>query len=253
MRPFSVLEPFAHWLCPHNLHVNTPLCAGKQLDIVPHTSVVVDWGSKTLEYFFGSGIQCKPVGEAVPMEPCEVLDFGTTTKTEADLVEYLRLASLRFTATTYDVFSHNCNNFSDEVAQFLTGQAVPERILNMANEALSTSRGKALRGLLDLECYVDNTVSQHRHRFLKQCSKGLLFLRQKPEPSASENDSARDQTPRRTPPARTTRDRTSRDMPETGAKTDAVKLWANGCGIHSTNLPQILHQQLRDQTRPKSR
>ena len=59
---------------------------------------------------------------------------AATTKTEADLIEYLRLASPRFTVTTYDVFSHNCNNFSDEVARFLTGQAVPERILNMANE-----------------------------------------------------------------------------------------------------------------------
>ena len=191
------------------------------MDIVPHTSVVVDWGSKTLEYFFGSGIQCKPVGEAVPMEACEVLDFGTTTKTEAALIEYLRLASPRFTVTTYDVFSHNCNNFSDEVARFLTGQAVPERILNMANEALSTRRGKALRGLLEgLECCVDNTMNQHRHRFLKRCSKGL-FLRQKPEPSASD-DSARDETPRRNPPARTTRDETSRDIPEKGAKTDAA-------------------------------
>ena len=206
-------------LCPHNLHVDTPLCAGKQVDIVPHTSVVVDWGGKTLEYYFGNGIQCKPVGEAVPMEACEVLDFGTTTKTEAELIDYLRSASPRFTVTTYDVFSHNCNNFSDEVARFLTGQAVPERILNMANEALSTPRGQALRGLLEgFECCVDNTVNQHRHRFLKRCSKGLLFLRQKPEPSVVvvPDDSARDETPRRNPPARTTPDRTSRD------KTDAA-------------------------------
>ena len=188
--------------------------------------MVVDWGSKTLEYFFGSGIQCKPVGEAVPMEACEVLDFGTTTKTEADLIEYLRLASPRFTVTTYDVFSHNCNNFSDEVARFLTGQAVPERILNMANEALSTPRGKALRGLLEgFECCVDNTMNQHRHRFLKRCSK--VFLRQKPEPSASD-DSARDETPRRNPPAKTTRDRTSRGIPENGAETDAADATAAG-------------------------
>ena len=103
------------------------------MDIVPHTTVVVDWGSKRLEYFFAGSIQCKPVGEAVPMEACEVLDFGTTTKTEADLNEYLRLARLRF-KVVYDAFAHNCNNFSDEVARFLTGLAVPERILNMANE-----------------------------------------------------------------------------------------------------------------------
>ena len=179
--------------------------------------MVVDWGSKRLEYFFAGSIQCKPVGEAVPMEACEVLDFGTTTKTEADLNEYLRLARLRF-KVVYDAFAHNCNNFSDEVARFLTGLAVPERILNMANEALSTPRGKALRGLLGgFEC-VDNTLKQHRSQFLRRCSKGLLFLRQNPEPTfvpgASEDDSARDETPRRNPPARTRPDRTSRDEPD---------------------------------------
>ena len=70
----------------------------------------------------------------------------------------------------------------NRVTGFLTGLAVPERILNMANEALSTPRGKALRGLLGgFEC-VDNTLKQHRSQFLRRCSKGLLFLRRKPEP-----------------------------------------------------------------------
>ena len=35
------------------------------------------------------------------------------------------------------------------MARFLTGQAVPERIVNVANEALSTPQGQALRGMLE--------------------------------------------------------------------------------------------------------
>ena len=51
---------------------------GKQVDIIPHTGVVVDWGgSKRIEYFFGGGICVTPAGQSVPMAACEVLDFGT--------------------------------------------------------------------------------------------------------------------------------------------------------------------------------
>ena len=35
------------------------------------------------------------------------------------------------------------------MARFLTGRAVPERIVNVANEALSTPQGQALRGMLE--------------------------------------------------------------------------------------------------------
>ena len=91
---------------------------GKQVDIIPHTGVVVDWGGRRLEYFFGGGICVTPAGAAVPMEACEVLDLGTTSKSEAELLAFLRTASPRFTAATYDLLTHNCNHFSDEVARF---------------------------------------------------------------------------------------------------------------------------------------
>ena len=41
---------------------------GKQVDIIPHTGVVVDWGGgKKLEYFFGGGICVTAAGKSVPM------------------------------------------------------------------------------------------------------------------------------------------------------------------------------------------
>lgn len=33
----------------------------------------------------------------------------------------------RFNATTYNLLSNNCNNFSDEMAQFLVGEGIPVR------------------------------------------------------------------------------------------------------------------------------
>ncbi len=39
---------------------------------------------------------------------------------------------------TYDLFANNCNNFSNEVAQFLTGQSIPDNIVNLPSEVLET-------------------------------------------------------------------------------------------------------------------
>lgn len=46
--------------------------------------------------------------------------------------------------TTYNLLSHNCNNFSDELAQFLCGKGIPKYILELPNEVLQTSLGNSL-------------------------------------------------------------------------------------------------------------
>ena len=75
---------------------------------------------------------------------------------------------------------------------------MPEHILNMANEALSTPRGQALRGVLeDLEHSIHSTLNQHRHRLLRQCSRGLI-MRQRAEDGAKETPT----TPKTSPKAR---------------------------------------------------
>ena len=161
---------------------------GKQVDIIPHTGIVVLWPGSTqgTEYFFGGGICATPAGKAMPMPACEVIGIGQTSKTEAELNYFLTKISPRFTAETYDLLSHvrllpcrssdfshmcparvcfararlsrvklrqNCNHFSNEVACFLAGDAsdnqVPDRILNIANEALSTPQGQQLRTLIE--------------------------------------------------------------------------------------------------------
>jgi PPPDE putative peptidase domain len=50
------------------------------------------------------------------------------TEVPPDMVqEFLVDLSERFNASTYNLLSNNCNNFSDEVAQFLVGQGIPVR------------------------------------------------------------------------------------------------------------------------------
>lgn len=38
----------------------------------------------------------------------------------------------------YNLFEHNCNTFSNEVAQFLTGRKIPSYITDLPSEVLST-------------------------------------------------------------------------------------------------------------------
>ena len=37
----------------------------------------------------------------------------------------------------YDLLKHNCNNFSNEVVQFLIGRPIPDYIINLPSEALN--------------------------------------------------------------------------------------------------------------------
>lgn len=43
-----------------------------------------------------------------------------------------------FSPQSYDLFHHNCNSFSNELAQFLTSQCIPEYITNLPQEVLET-------------------------------------------------------------------------------------------------------------------
>ena len=38
----------------------------------------------------------------------------------------------------YDLIEHNCNNFTNDVSQFLTGQPIPSYITGLPKEILDT-------------------------------------------------------------------------------------------------------------------
>ena len=46
-------------------------------------------------------------------------------------MELLQDVAPRFTATTYDVFKNNCNNFTDAVAQLVLGEGIPSEIVDL--------------------------------------------------------------------------------------------------------------------------
>lgn len=96
------------------------------------------------EYFFGGGIQVMAPELVVArygMQPVQVVPLGATSVSIEHFESFLRQISPRFTAATYDLLNNNCNNFSHELAMFLLGVGIPQHILDLPNEALSTPLG----------------------------------------------------------------------------------------------------------------
>ncbi|XP_071108184.1 uncharacterized protein [Haliotis cracherodii] len=121
---------------------------GKQIDGVWHTGIVV-YGQ---EYFFGGtgGIESCPPGGTVLGRPDSIVDLGMTQIPRDMFMDYLsELAASSFSASKYHLLEHNCNNFSAEVAQFLTGRNVPAYITNLPAEVLSTPFGAMIKPLID--------------------------------------------------------------------------------------------------------
>uniref|UniRef100_A0A7N0UGS9 PPPDE domain-containing protein n=1 Tax=Kalanchoe fedtschenkoi TaxID=63787 RepID=A0A7N0UGS9_KALFE len=110
---------------------------GKAIEAIWHTGVVV-YGR---EYYFGGGIQNAPAGSTPYGTPLRVVDLGVTHVPQDVFEQYLQEISPRFTAETYSLLSHNCNNFSNEIAQFLVGTGIPDYILQLPNEVLNSPMG----------------------------------------------------------------------------------------------------------------
>ncbi|KAM6591998.1 hypothetical protein CsatA_014603 [Cannabis sativa] len=110
---------------------------GKAIEGIWHTGVVV-YGN---EYYFGGGIQHSPAGSTPYGTPLKRVDLGVTHVPKDVFETYLEEISPRYTAETYSLLTHNCNNFSNEVAQFLVGTTIPEYILHLPNEVMSSPMG----------------------------------------------------------------------------------------------------------------
>jgi len=110
---------------------------GKAIEAIWHTGVVV-YGN---EYYFGGGIQHAPSGATPYGPPMRVLDLGVTHVPKELFEEYLQEIGPRYTAEAYSLLSHNCNNFSNEVVQFLVGATVPDYILQLPTEVMNSPMG----------------------------------------------------------------------------------------------------------------
>uniref|UniRef100_A0A3P8ZN40 palmitoyl-protein hydrolase n=1 Tax=Esox lucius TaxID=8010 RepID=A0A3P8ZN40_ESOLU len=125
----------------------SPIMLGKSVSKAVHTAIVV-YGD---EFFFGGvGISsCSPGGTMLG-SPDTVVELGNTEVTEEIFMDYLSsLGESTYRGDKYRLFEHNCNTFTNEVAQFLTGRKIPSYITDLPSEVLSTPFGQILRPILD--------------------------------------------------------------------------------------------------------
>lgn len=120
---------------------------GRQIDGVWHTGIVA-YGA---EWYFGSGgiSSCPPCGTILG-QPDERKFQGRTHVSYDDFFSHItNLAQTTFKGSDYHLLNHNCNNFSDDVSEFLTGKKIPQHITGLPREVLSTPFGQMLMPMLE--------------------------------------------------------------------------------------------------------
>jgi len=95
---------------------------GFHLEAIYHTSIVI-YGR---EYFFGGGANCAPginqctPGGTILGQPMRKVKLG---KTELDPETFQiwsdEMGRTEYRSDKYSLFQHNCNNFTEDLAQFL--------------------------------------------------------------------------------------------------------------------------------------
>ncbi|KAF2796739.1 DUF862-domain-containing protein [Melanomma pulvis-pyrius CBS 109.77] len=118
---------------------------GTQIDAVYHTSLVFEG----IEYFFGQGIQTCAAGSTHHGKPMEVIPMGRTELPLEIILEYMGSLKTVYTAESYDLFLHNCNNFTNDFAMFLVGRGIPDHITSLPQTVLDTPFGQMLRPQID--------------------------------------------------------------------------------------------------------
>ncbi|KAJ1927931.1 hypothetical protein IWQ60_002487 [Tieghemiomyces parasiticus] len=124
----------------------SPQLVGRLVEGIWHTSVVV-YGT---EWYYGQGVLRAKPGSTAHGAPLQRLAMGHTKVSVEELVSFVtRLAEAKYTADRYRLLDHNCNHFSAEVVQYLTGGEIPAYIRDLPREILATDFGRALQPLLE--------------------------------------------------------------------------------------------------------
>lgn len=118
---------------------------GVQIDAIYHTAIVLN----DVEYFFGQGIHRKVPGSTHHGRPMKIIPLGQTDLPLDVIEEYIESLEDIYTPESYDLFVHNCNNFSQDLAMFLVGKSIPDEIRSLPETFLRTPIGQMLRGQID--------------------------------------------------------------------------------------------------------
>ncbi|KAE8162102.1 PPPDE putative peptidase domain-containing protein [Aspergillus tamarii] len=133
---------------------------GTHIDAIYHTAIVLNG----VEYYFGHGIQTAYPGSTHHGQPMEKVHLGQTELPPDVISEYIESLGEIYTPEasheiplenqpqpqliklqSYDLFLHNCNNFTQDLAMFLLGKSIPDHIRNLPQTFLSTPFGQMIK------------------------------------------------------------------------------------------------------------
>ncbi|KAI9646898.1 hypothetical protein NHQ30_004898 [Ciborinia camelliae] len=114
---------------------------GVQIDAVYHTAVV--FGG--IEYTYDGGVKTVKPGCTHLGKPMQVLELGKTDLPMDVILEYLESLKAIYTFEAYDLWKHNCNNFSNDFSTFLVGHGIPEYITGLPETILNTPFGRMIQ------------------------------------------------------------------------------------------------------------
>lgn len=75
--------------------------------------------------------------------------MGKTQLPMEVVLEYLESLKKIYTPESYDLFAHNCNNFTNDFGMFLVGKGIPEHITSLPQTVLNTPFGQMLKPQID--------------------------------------------------------------------------------------------------------
>ncbi|OAA72511.1 PUA-like domain protein [Cordyceps fumosorosea ARSEF 2679] len=113
---------------------------GFQLDAIYHTSIEL----RGREFVYDGGILEIVPGSSHLGRPQQRLRLGTTLLPMDVIREFLTSIKSIYTAEAYDLFNHNCNNFTDSFSNFLLGKGIPEHITSMPQAVLDSPMGRMM-------------------------------------------------------------------------------------------------------------
>ncbi|KAI1214594.1 DUF862-domain-containing protein [Annulohypoxylon truncatum] len=114
---------------------------GFQLDAIYHTSIELDG----MEYVYDGGINVIKPGSSHLGPPLERIHLGKSELPMEIILEYLESLKEIYTPQAYDLFRHNCNNFSNDFSTFLVGKGIPDHIANMPQSVLDSPFGRMMQ------------------------------------------------------------------------------------------------------------
>lgn len=118
---------------------------GHQIDGIWHTGVQV-WDT---EYSFGQGVEEFRPGHSHYGQPIQIIDLGMTEIPQSVFQEFIGQCKAIWTAQKYHLLDNNCNNFSQQLVEFLVGKTIPSYISDLPAQFLSTPFGQMLRPTIE--------------------------------------------------------------------------------------------------------